>query len=315
MRFFVCFILSINTSTVPKERGGGYVAFARVLHLWNDDEIDETNQEWKQWQPQMFKDFQREYGDVDVLIYRTPLPWLNYMKGEIVENDYYRILDTAHRMVNPRTVIFATSPINNNAFKDDFVPLRKDNSAVRQFVANYQPPSSPPSSAGGGIQNVMLMEWERLTDELVLANAEIMNIPPEMAFKHRVTCEGLSKKHSVTGPFYCPHLTAMACAGTSSPNHPEAIASCVDERRGRLSQDGMHWCEGTTGPRTVGAVACLIQCATTADATFGGDQGNQEPRMAYLKDCQDQCNALWTSMDSAYVDEGDRGHLELPASP
>ena len=121
--------------------------------------------------------------------------------GNIVEDDYYRVLEVSRRMVNPRTVIFATSAINNNALKmDGFESLRKDNAVLRQFVANYK----IPYYSNRGVQNVLLLDWEKLTDALVLANAETMNIPPEMAFKHQVSCEGLSKRHSFTGARYCP---------------------------------------------------------------------------------------------------------------
>lgn len=64
--------------------------------------------------------------------------------GNIVEDDYYRVLEVSRRMVNPRTVIFATSAINNNALKmDGFESLRKDNEVLRQFVANYKIPTIP----------------------------------------------------------------------------------------------------------------------------------------------------------------------------
>ena len=33
----------------------------------------------------------------------------------------------------------------------------------------------------------------------------------------------------------------MACAGTRTPNHPETIQTCVEDKRGRISPDGMHW--------------------------------------------------------------------------
>ena len=152
--------------------------------------------------------------------------------GRIAEADYYKVLEVARRMVNPRTVIFATSAVNNNALKlDGFESLRKDNEALRRFVANYQ----VPYYANRGVQNVLLMDFERLTDALVLANAETMSIPPEMAFRHQVSCEGLSKGHAFTGTRYCPHLTAMACAGTRAPNHPEVIQTCVEDKRGRIS--------------------------------------------------------------------------------
>ena len=175
--------------------------------------------------------------------------------GNIVEDDYYRVIEVSRRMVNPRTVIFATSAINNNALKmDGFESLRKDNEVLRQFVANYK----IPYYSNRGVQNVLLMDWEKLTDALVLANAETMNIPPEMAFKHQVSCEGLSKSHAFTGTRYCPHLTAMACAGNRTPNHPETIQTCVEDKRGRISPDGMHWVRFNRCVPLLARTACSI---------------------------------------------------------
>ena len=228
--------------TVPADRGGGYVAFGRILTLWHGADIDRAHlqdpsqnpADFVKWDPTQYDALSHQYGDVDVLVYRTPWPWM--MKsgklGKIAEADYYKVLEVARRMVNPRTVIFATSAVNNNALKlDGFQSLRKDNEALRRFVANYR----IPYYANRGVQNVLLMDFEKLTDALVLANAETMAIPPEMAFRHQVSCEGLSKGHAFTGTRYCPHLTAMACAGTRRPNHPEVIQTCVEDKRGRIS--------------------------------------------------------------------------------
>ena len=210
--------------------------------MWHGADIDRAHlqdpsqnpADFVKWDPTQYDALSHQYGDVDVLVYRTPWPWM--MKsgklGRIAEADYYKVLEVARRMVNPRTVIFATSAVNNNALKlDGFDSLRKDNEALRRFVANYQ----VPYYANRGVQNVLLMDFEKLTDALVLANAETMSIPPEMAFRHRVSCEGLSKGHAFTGTRYCPHLTAMACAGTRAPNHPEVIQTCVEDKRGRIS--------------------------------------------------------------------------------
>ena len=78
----------------------------------------------------------------------------------------------------------------------------------------------------------------------------------------------------------------------------------------------MHWCSATTQPRTAGGIVCLTKCAITADMAFEPDDGDRrDERAAYLRECQDRCNALWMNLDSFFVGEGGgRGHLELPTA-
>ena len=167
---------------------------------------------------------------------RTPWPWMQKFgeTGGITEGHYYRVLEVARRMVNPRTVIFTTSAVNNNGISDEFASMRRDNEAVRRFVQHYQ----PPEYAEDGVQNVMLLDWERLTDDLVIANAESMGIPGHMAFTHVLTGNGLTHKKSFTGVNWYPQLTAMACGSISEPTHPKRIPTCMDDTRGRISPDG-----------------------------------------------------------------------------
>ena len=154
--------------------------------------------------------------------------------GDISSGDYYNVLEVARRMVNPRTVIFATSAVNNNGISDGFASMRRDNEAVRRFVEHYQ----PPEYAEDGVQNVMLLDWERLTDDLILANAESMGIPGHMAFTHVLTGNGLTHEKSFSGLNMFPQLTAMACSSVSEPTHPKRIPTCMDDKRGRISPDG-----------------------------------------------------------------------------
>ena len=234
---------------------------------------------------------------------RTPWPWMSKFgdTGDITEGEYYQVLEVARRMVNPRTVIFTTSAINNNGISDQFASLRKDNKVVRQFVQHYQPPEHPED----GVQNVLLLDWELLTDDLVLANAEAMGIPADMAFKHVLTGNGLSDKESFTGVRWFPQLTAMACASITKPTHPKRIPTCMDGKRGRVSPDGMHFCDSTTGPRTAAGIIALIECSVVADEDMYGASPNE--RKQYLRECQDDVNNLYMNLRSVFIspDPGD----------
>ena len=243
---------------IPSERGGGYIAFARILDMFHNAH---QGSDWTQWDPQHFADFTAKHGKVDLIFYRTPWPWLTFVNKDIIGNistdDYTRVITVIYQQFQPRLgVIMATSAVNNNAVHDDFVSLRKDNEVIRTFVNSY----NPPLTSNGCVQNLVLMDWEKLTDSLVEVNAETQGIPAEQAFSHYVTGEAVPEAHiySPEGTHYFfPQLTAMACAGSVglpdekqniSPSKPERIdenrvhvGTCPALKRGTVSPDGMHW--------------------------------------------------------------------------
>ena len=223
----------IYFNQIPAERGGGYVGFARVLDMFQNAN---RGTEWTQWDPQHFADFTAKYGKVDLVLYRTPWPWLTIVHKDIVGNisvdDYRRTMDVIFQQFQPRLgVIMATSAVNNNAVRDGFVRLRKDNEVVRTFVNSYSPPAGP----DGGVQNLVLMDWEKLTDALIVANAEMQSIPAERAFNHYVTGEAVPEAHMYSpegNRYFFPQLTAMACAGTAELTDENRVGTCPAHKRG-----------------------------------------------------------------------------------
>lgn len=259
--------------------------------------------EWTQWDPQHFADFTAKYGKVDLVLYRTPWPWLTIVHKDIVGNisvdDYRRTMDVISQQFQPRLgVIMATSAVNNNAVRDGFVRLRKDNEVVRTFVNSYSPP------VDGGVQNLVLMDWEKLTDALIVANAEMQSIPAERAFNHYVTGEAVPEAHMHSpegNRYFFPQLTAMACAGTAELSDENRVGTCPAHKRGLVSPDGMHFCSSTSGPRTAGGFVCLTKCILAKEnAKRRGD--NRAKQFSDLQLCQDRCNRVFMSMDSSYAD-------------
>ena len=307
----------IYFNQIPAERGGGYLGFARVLDMFQNIH---QGTEWTQWDPQHFADFTAKHGKVDLIFYRTPWPWLTLVNKDIVGNisvdDYTRTMDVIYQQFQPRLgVIMTTSAVNNNGVRDGFVRLRKDNEVIRTFVNSYSPPLNP----SGGVQNLVLMDWEKLTDELVKANAQTLGIPAERAFSHYVTGEAVPEAHMYSpegNRYFFPQLTAMACATNVElsdeqnqavpPSHPTSIdenrvGTCPDLKRGIASPDGMHWCSSTAGPRTSGGFVCLTKCILAKEnASRRGD--DRAKQFSDLRLCQDRCNNLFMNMDSSYAD-------------
>ena len=195
--------------------------------------------------------------------------------------------------MRPHTVILVTTPVNNNALRDGMVSLRKDNEVIRSFVNNYK----PPARSEDGVQNVLLLDWELLVDDMIRANAEVIGIPPEKAFSHYITGENSKKLAANKKKRIYPQLTAMSCSGRSSLGatvHSEFANECPDPeaKMGRISPDGVHFCGTTLGPRTNGGLACLIQCTIDANDDANGDSQSS------LKACQDMCNKQFMNMET-----------------
>ena len=245
------------------------------------------------YQPWMYKEGilppqDRQVKDADIV-------------GEISESDYDEILAMAHKYLRPHTVILVTTPVNNNGIHDGFQKLRKDNEAIRSYVQNFVPPKNPEA----GIQNVLLLDWEKLIDAAILANAEILGIQPEMAFQHSLT--GVNIEESKKRAWY-PQLTAMTCSGSTPTKEPQWDTECPEDRMGRISPDGMHLCGATLGPRSSGGLACLMKCAIDADG-YDFDE-----RIPLLSQCQNACNRLFMNMNTIFVADNDparSGRLEV----
>lgn len=301
---------------LPEDKGSGTIAFARMLRMWKEKNKGDSDS-FRGWEPQIFEDHVKAHGNVDVFVYRLPWPWMfqegsflppnlreikdSDVAGELSESDYDEVVSMAQKYLRPHTVILVTTPVNNNGIKDGFKKLRKDNEAMRSYVKNFVPPENP----SDGVQSVLLLDWEKLVDAAILANAEVLGIKPEKAFYHSLT--GVNIEESKKRQWY-PQLTAMTCSGTTSVQEPQWSNECPEDRMGLVSPDGMHLCGATIGPRSSGGLACLMKCS------IGADEHGLEYRTSFLEKCQNKCNGLFMNMDTFFVahdKEGQSGHLEI----
>ena len=60
---------------LPEDKGSGTVAFARMLRMWKEKNKGDSDS-FRGWEPRIFEDHAKVHGNVDVLIYRTPWPWI-----------------------------------------------------------------------------------------------------------------------------------------------------------------------------------------------------------------------------------------------
>ena len=301
---------------LPEDKGSGTVAFARMLRMWKEKNKGDSDS-FRGWEPRIFEDHTKAHGNVDVLIYRTPWPWIFQegsvlppnardiedadVAGQLSASDYNEVLSMAQKYLRPHTVILVTTPVNNNGIRDGFKKLRKDNEAIRSYVKNFV----PPENSSDGVQNVLLLDWEKLVDAAILANAEVLGIRPEKSFQHSLT--GVNIEENKKRQWY-PQLTAMTCSGTTHVQEPQWSNECPEDRMGLVSPDGMHLCGATIGPRSSGGLACLVKCSIDVD------EYGLEYKAPFLEKCQNMCNGLFMNMDTFFVaqdEEGQTGHLEI----
>jgi len=270
----------IRVNQLPSKRGGGYLAFIRILKLLK---YSNEGKDWRDWDPQHFSDLLEVIGKADVVLYRTPWPWMTRdgnVLGTLTPEDYSEVYEIIQKTLAPKAVIMLTTAPNNNALiQNGVTKLQNDNNAVRNFV-NGLPADQ---------ESVMLMDWEKLTNEIVIANGEVMSVPAHKALSHITTGEnatdGYRKKQ-----LWFPHLTAMSCSGTVQPSE-NSVGTCPSNLRGLVSIDGMHWCQETVGPRTAGMAICLITCVVE----------KEQSSLSY-RQCGEKCDSMFMNMSTKYDD-------------
>ena len=210
----------------------------------------------------------------DVLVHRTPWPHMIHEIGIMDETYYTDILRSAYFKFGIQTVIFVTTPYNNNAHERVEL-MRKDNEVIRKFVKEYV---APPD--GSGVRNVLLMDFEPYADMIMTINGKEMGIEPDMIYKTTV----IRKRPQFT--LY--PAQAMLCAGDKTS--PETSEMCL-QGYSSLSFDGMHWCP-EVGLRCSSIVLCLTSCIYDYN-DFHSSLNIPKERQ---KECQDTCNDQFMSL-------------------
>jgi hypothetical protein len=144
-------------------------------------------------------------------------------------------------------IIFQTAPFNNNVItSEDFLNYRAMNSLVRSFVTNLN------------ASDVFLSDVATFIENVIVWNAGLLGMNTTNATSYML--EKMPLPPGVREPSaYHPHV-AQVCAERVDLSQ----FSC---RLNMLSNDGIHPCMESLGPRLFANWACLIQCAyrTTLD--------------------------------------------------
>jgi hypothetical protein len=239
--------------------GGGVLAKHRITKMWLRDGVDKPlpNSRDGGWRKlSLRKLMKHRYGSdqkqvetMDVMVFLIPHGWMG-LDG-ITEESLTETLELAYEFFQVKNVIFPTLPlINNVEDMDKYTKMVKKNNFLRSFARDWRPPSN------GGVERVQILEFDRLTRELIDFNAAALGFKEfddsylfSRRLSNRLRCHndnnGISRSiHHVCGAHTKKH--ACNCIGNS------------------LTFDGMHWCQEHLGGRVNAGLACLMDC-TSAD--------------------------------------------------
>ena len=266
----------------------------------------------------------------DIFIFRIPHGWMDFRS---IRRD--KIIETIHlanELFHATTIIIVNIPFSNNVQTlQDINDLESTNRMIRKQVVEFVNGSY---NIGRKVKNVMLLELNRFSYELVKANAVGIgydnittisstatsisgnsNIDNEVdrdalfidnlrsaspLFPTYLVSERLSK------PLELPASILQTCSKRVKVNSTNCI-------RNSISQDGMHWCMPAVAGRIGAAMSCLINCVYNENS---GDNNNefdskneaddhrqqrQEQQQKSLRSCERNCNDMYMNVNP--VDE------------
>lgn len=233
--------------------GGGSVSYWRTLNfLLPSHETKPLPNFGPGWRKSWAKKLMQEVPKIDVLIFRVSHPWVKF--EEVTRENLQAHVKSCVEMLNVGTIIFMTTPLNNNVAKaEQWTEFRQMNDRIRSFVSEYNRSSVIP--------RILLSDVELYMDSIIHWNAVHIKIA-DIDHYERLQLSGTEE--------YAQHI-AQVCAQKVN-NHN---LFCV---KNRLMNDGMHFCMETLGPRLIANWACLIQC--TENFEFGSKK----------KECQNHCH-------------------------
>jgi hypothetical protein len=210
-------------------------------------------------------------GKFDVIVRRLPHGWLPLEKltFENLQND----VEVTSNLFGAKTLIFLTLPfINNVGTIAQYRGMLERRHFLRTISREWRPLSNDT-----GIQNVLVLEFGTLMDELQEWNARCIGFNTSNGFEDWMFSHRLAKNPKSKAPWYdnIPHKCAELV--------PDGASEC---RLNSITYDGMHPCMSTVGGRLVAGLACLIACAH-----------NQELGREELRTCEAECNDRFMSLN------------------
>lgn len=201
----------------------------KKIHL-GDDQLQKTIR----WE---------ESGNFDALIFKIPSPgWIPL--EEVTPDTVHESIQLMHDLLGVRVVILVSLHFTNANDSRPFLKqeLEEKNKMLFNFARNWTHFHGQNES---GIRSVYVLDSGGLNDDLTEWNAHLLgfnDVTTDRVF-HFTTRKGENISKSA----------AQVCG-----EHPEDNRECVGNS---ITQDGMHFCVHTLGPRYSAAVACQLQCA------------------------------------------------------
>jgi hypothetical protein len=160
---------------------------------------------------------------------------------------------------------------NNVKTTDDLIELEKTNDMISNLVeASWE-------RSRYDLPNLLLMDFGGWTDKLTNLNARLAGMNQSTA-NYTLERLGCSK---------FPPSIAMSCVDQANPG------SCTCTRN-MISIDGMHFCMESIGGRTIGAIACLLQCSL-----LPAQHNDDNDKVKLFRKCQKHCNDQYMSLSEA----------------
>jgi hypothetical protein len=275
----------IRTMSFPKNKsnGGGYVAWWQMNSLLSSSN---RNTAWRLSDVDILRNATNSKDDdttvADVVILRIPVGWIQL--EDVTQEFIKEAIDIVFNIITGcQVVIVSTIPHCNNFKTHRHVALAvKKNEMVRDIVDNYY--QRPPSPEDGlrlrpQPRQVFYLDMARLTDGLIVANAEFMGVPSNETYVGRLKTKRWSPVVSQICGILVPRDSPFC-----SPN--------------LFSVDGMHWCPNAVAARMNAALACLIGCwynnkdnhaAATVHVLRSSDDDQQ-------RQCAHECNSRYMNV-------------------
>ena len=198
----------------------------------------------------------KESGKFDALVFKIPSPSWVSLEG-VTPDTIQESIELAHDLLGVRVVILVSLHFcNSNDAKATFLrqEVAEKNQMLFDFARNWTKAHGRDKS---GIRSVYVLDSGRLNNELMEWNARLLGI------------DTVHNNHSGTFHFTTKNGESISqSAAQVCGKYPDDNGDCV---RNSITEDGMHFCIHTLGPRYAAGVACQLQCAYPPTDSDGWD--------------------------------------------
>ncbi|KAL7572504.1 hypothetical protein ACA910_000329 [Epithemia clementina (nom. ined.)] len=272
----------------------------------------------------------------DVMVFRISHGW--HGLDDVTKPNIYETLQLAHSLFGVKTVIFLSLPfVNNIQTNDDLTRLyekRRLLHSVAQRWTDLQAlkRQANPKSKVDAVQTVLVLDFAKLTDELIERNAQLlgMNISDkpgyllesngvwarDSRYTHHTAqvCGAPPNKIPATNIYQNTEGNQRMSSNKSSNPKNQTPSPCIFNS---ISKDGMHWCFETIGGRVFAGLACQLACVypkqryssqsdlvRSSSSISNNSNGNNCNHMpSTVGECAQACNDKYMSLNPISKEE------------